>query len=69
MSETHQVSSDLPLTVTMSAAQWQRVLMQLAKGSIEHIGPVYGEIERQCQAQIQQHLSHQRANGEAHPDA
>jgi hypothetical protein len=65
-----QVPSDLPLTVTLPAVQWQRVMNQLGEGAIKTIGQAYGEIDRQLQIQVQQQMQAQpKLNGEDRPHA
>lgn len=61
-----QVPADLQLTVTLPAVLWQRVMNQLAEGVVKNVGPAYGEIDRQLQMQVQQHMQqpHTKLNGE-----
>lgn len=68
MSDT-QIPSDAMLTVTLSAALWQRVMTQLAEGALKDIGMAYGEIDRQLQGEVRKLAPQQRANGEARPNA
>jgi len=65
-----QVPGTLPLTVTLQAAVWQQLLGFLAEQPFRSVGPLIGEIERQCQPQIELHLrAPPRANGEIRADA
>jgi hypothetical protein len=47
------ITPDQPLSVTLSIAQWRVVLETLANGPFRVVGPLIGDIERQCQTQIQ----------------
>lgn len=67
MSDQPQLPPGLPLTVTLSVTQWRTVLTTLGEGPFRIVGPLIGEIERQCQPQLQAAV---RGNGVAeHPDA
>jgi hypothetical protein len=46
------ITPEQPLSVTLSIAQWRQVLEQLANGPFRVVGPLIGDIERQCQTQI-----------------
>ena len=52
MSDTPQVTPEQPLTVTLSIAQWRAVLETLARPLVP-IQQLIGQIEAQCQTQIQ----------------
>lgn len=70
MSDQQQPPPGLPLSVTLPLQQWRTLLNLLASTPFELrvVGPIYGEIERQCGMQIARH----RGNGahiEEHPDA
>ena len=62
---------DLPLAVTLTFAQWRTTLNLLAEGlhQLRVVGPIYGEIERQCNAALTQRYPIPAPNGEAREDA
>jgi hypothetical protein len=49
-----QLPPDLPLVVRLGLMQWRTLLQLLADGhhQLRVLGPLYGEIERQCNEQI-----------------
>lgn len=57
----YQPPPDLPLTVVLPAEKWRVLLGLLAEGhhQLRVVGPLYGEVERQCGVQIARH----RGNG------
>ena len=58
-----------PLTITLSVVQMQHLLSQLAQGKYADVGPLIGEIERQCHAQLERIVPTLRANGQDHSNA
>lgn len=62
MSDQTQPPLELPLQVTMPLQHWRTLLQLLAETpfQLRIVGPIYGEIERQCGAQL---ARHQRGNG------
>jgi hypothetical protein len=42
------IEGNTPLTVTMSAAQWERVLQVLGKAPYEQVAPMIQAITAQC---------------------
>ena len=43
-----QIPPEILLTVTMTAERWRAVCSYLAEQPLKHVGPLVGEIERQC---------------------
>lgn len=62
-----QLPPDLPLSVTLPIVQWRTLLNLLAEGhhQLRVLGPIYGGIERQLDAQVGQFVVRQRGNGVA----
>jgi hypothetical protein len=62
-----QVPPELPIGVTLTALQWRAVLQMLSEGhhQLRVVGPIYGEIERQCNHAIGTHM---RGNGALHEE-
>lgn len=52
MGQPPMITPEQPLEVTLSIVQWRAVLEQLANGPYRIVGPLIGDIERQCQTQI-----------------
>lgn len=72
-----QITPEQPLSVTLSIAQWRELMERLA-APMRPVQQLLGDIERQCQTQIQRlqqpelHPRMQRGNGavvEDRPDA
>jgi hypothetical protein len=51
MSETQQIPPGTPLSVTMTALQWNSVLQVLGEGPFRLVGPLINAIQHQCMQQ------------------
>jgi hypothetical protein len=61
------IERNLPISVVLTAEQWQTVMQVLANGPYAAVAPLIGAIQQQCM----RHLAPmpERANGEDRPDA
>lgn len=59
---------DAPLPVTLKAKDWNTILTLLAEGPFRIVGPLIGEIQRQCMAMDEAPAPRQRvADGDVVP--
>jgi hypothetical protein len=62
MSDAAQIPNDVPLTVTLTAAQWNVVLDKLSE-PLRLYGPLVDGIQRQCMQQAQASAEQIRSRG------
>ena len=56
------IERDRPITVTLTAEQWQMVMQVLSNGPYNAVAPLIGAIQQQCM----RHVVPERPNGEDH---
>jgi hypothetical protein len=56
------IERDLPLSVTLTAEQWQTVMQVLSNGPYSAVAPLIGSIQQQCMRRLTP--MSERANGE-----
>jgi hypothetical protein len=64
MSDTQQqIPPQTPLSVTMTALQWNQVLQVLGEGPFRIVGPLINAIQHQCMSQMPAEHIPARGNG------